>query len=65
MIIATDNDDLAAVGDAAVREHNDGEAVEFSADGRARVRAAVGELLVESRAGIEVVDDERSGGDDS
>jgi hypothetical protein len=60
MIIETDNDDLAAVGDTEVRRRNDGNPVTFGDDNTARVRAEVGEYLAEHRPDITIVDDERS-----
>lgn len=59
MIIETTNDALAAIGDAAVRERNDGEPVEFDENNRARVEADLGEFLVEGRESLSVYRDER------
>jgi hypothetical protein len=64
MIIETDNDDLAAIGDTEVRRRNDGNPVTFGDDTTVRVRAAVGEYLAEHRADITIVDDERQATDD-
>ena len=60
MIIETENDALAEVGDERVRDLNDGEAVEFNDEGRARVPAEVGEYIAESREGVRIAKDERT-----
>jgi len=60
MIIETENDALVAIGDAEVRQHNDGEPVEFGDENRARVSADLGELLTEIRNDVTIAKDERA-----
>jgi len=65
MIIETENDALAAIGDRAVRkltaedDEDLGGPVEFNDENRARVPAEVGEFLADSREGVFIAKDER------
>lgn len=65
MIIRTENPATRAIASDDVLAAFDGtdadaRAVEFDDEGRARVPAAVGEYLAETREGVSVAKDERS-----